>query len=231
MFRRAVGVTFVAVLSGLVPASSASAGSAGSWTAPVEPSAEVYPARYLTASPFGAAYTGDGPVIYRAAGASSDTVVPSGDTALISGSSLIYTSFVDRASRTTFVDLSSGVTSTIGQTFVAANLGGMALDDACCSAPTTTFKLHHSDGTVDSLTVNVGLVYGVAGSDANGFAFWYESNDFTKFTMYYYDLTAHSYRTVVSGAGNPLSVTLDAARRRLAGRQCCVSGHHAPAAW
>ena len=154
MLRRAAAVACLALAAGLLPVFGASADSATGWSAPAKPSGEVYHARYLTASPFGVAYSGDDPVIYRATGASSDTVVDIGGTAKISGTSLIYTSYSanGHSVTTTFVDLSTGSATTRSGGLLAANLGGVALDSACCTN-STTFKLHHADGTVESITI------------------------------------------------------------------------------
>src|SRR5438270_13306819 len=92
MFRRAAALACAALAAGLLPVVGASADSTAGWTAPAKASAEVYHARYLTASAFGVAYSGDDPLIYRTTGASSDSFVDLVGTAKISGSSLIYTS-------------------------------------------------------------------------------------------------------------------------------------------
>src|SRR5205823_1628205 len=90
---------------------------------------------------------------------------------------------------------------------LAANLGGMALGNACCTNP-TNFHLTHSDGTTETITIPVAFVYGVVGNDANGFAFWSANAQVTKYVLYYYDLTTRTYREIQRGDGTIRGITV-----------------------
>lgn len=198
----------MAIAGSMLPAAPASAATGSGWTAPTKPSADYFPADFVAASSSGAAYSGQGGLFYRPTGASTDTVVDNSIGAKISGSSLIFSHIVNNTRVLTYVDLASGsVFNRSGG--VAANLGGAALDSACCTSP-TNFVLHHADGTDDAWSIPVGFVYGEAGSDANGFAFWSANASNTTYTMYYYDLTTRSYRSLFAGDGNPRGVTVTA---------------------
>ena len=185
------------------PAAVSSAAGADQWDAPEKVSAYAFAVAGLTASSAGTAYygwssqTSEQKVIWRAAGASADTVV-NGDQVRVSGTSLIYRS----GSVLHYVDFQSGALGTSpGE--VMANVGGAALDTAMGSK--LQFVLHHPSGpdtTLPRLAFAGDRTTAVAAADdGTGWAFVISDLNRTHYDLYWYDLAAQTARLLTSRNG------------------------------
>ena len=205
MLKRCAGFVSLVMAGALLAPSPSSADTGSGWTAPTKLAGVAEPAYGLTASSSAVAYSAQDGVVYRKAGATDSTVLANTVDPMLSGASMIVETLNERhdPSGLEFIDLNSGATSTAAEAphgGPAANLGGISLASACCTNP-TNFVLTHADATTETITIPVGFVYGEAGSDANGFAFWSMNAQDTKYVIYYYDLTTRTYRELQRGDG------------------------------